>query len=1009
MKRNITHIAILLCLIILCMMFVACSNTSDDLTFYTVSFETNGGSTIESLLIEESSLIVQPANPLKNGYIFIGWYTDPNCYTEWNFYTDKVNEDIVLYAKWIEDISHTTTYIVSFNTCGGSLVDSITVDEGDIINEPMVPTREGYIFDGWYKDDSFLIKWDFELDTVNNDITLYANWIEEVKQEYIVTFVLGFDDDEGNPIMEEIETIDGLIADFIPSRDGYVFNGWWVSSATGPNGEPTMSSQWDFNNIIEEDGLILYAEWYEKSNQVGALNAPTVTSEGYVYSWEEIEGASGYEIYLLKGTEEIHHIEETLERTYTFNASFSSGTYTLKIRAYGDGHTTINSPFVYKYIYHKQVGAIIEIEYDESTSILRWTAASNADKYDIYTNGDCSFSDYDKTYISLANFDASTYSIEIIAHRDGWESSSKRITINKRTLAIPQNLTCAFDNTNGKYLLRWNSVLNADQFIVYINGEEYERVGEREFVLNLDHFDIKDVELMIEVQAFNSKRDYFASNKTSALTCKKPLFVSASLQNEKGGVCAIMIDDKDVNNTYIKYGQEYSVKFDNFLGYEAKGIYIGDELITEDNTYLATADSSVEYVCSIKIREDLAIFTVKSTYNTCTITGVVDDTIEAVVIPDCVTRIDGTFFGSALKSVIISENSQLTSISNEALVHCDLNYNEYENGCYIGSVSNPYMILLKAKSYDITSCVIHEDTELVRPNAFYGTDKTLQYNIKNNVKYVGKASNPYYFLFDASLYNDIDNDTEIIGSYAFSNSNITSIYIPTSVKVIGAYAFENCDELTTVSFSSYSRLVSIERGGFSGCENLKSLNIPDGVQYIGAGAFASCLRIDSISIPKSTERLDDAFSSHYYLSNISVDEENLIYSSSGNCLIDKTTKTLIRGGRNSVIPSDGSVVIIGEDAFKGCTFESISIPNQITRICRDAFWDCYLLSYIYIPNSVEYLGSGVFYECSDLERINFGGTMEEWNSIEKIDTLYGTLYGSSITYVWCNDGRVSVN
>lgn len=70
----------------------------------------------------------------------------------------------------------TNTYTVTFNSVGGSEIASKTVSYEAIIDAPAIPTKPGYKFDGWYKEVVSINKWDFALDKVKNNITLYAKW-----------------------------------------------------------------------------------------------------------------------------------------------------------------------------------------------------------------------------------------------------------------------------------------------------------------------------------------------------------------------------------------------------------------------------------------------------------------------------------------------------------------------------------------------------------------------------------------------------------------------------------------------------------------------------------------------------------------------------------------------------------------------------------------------------------------------------------------------------------------
>ena len=66
---------------------------------YTMAFETNGGSAVESQTVCEGDLFYKPSNPKKEGFKFVGWYTDEACTREYDF-KQTASSDIKLYAKW---------------------------------------------------------------------------------------------------------------------------------------------------------------------------------------------------------------------------------------------------------------------------------------------------------------------------------------------------------------------------------------------------------------------------------------------------------------------------------------------------------------------------------------------------------------------------------------------------------------------------------------------------------------------------------------------------------------------------------------------------------------------------------------------------------------------------------------------------------------------------------------------------------------------------------------------
>ncbi len=72
--------------------------------------------------------------------------------------------------------SGTSTFLVSFNSMGGSVVQSQSVADGELATEPTAPTKTGFTFGGWYSDLDLTVAWDFSSDTVDSDMMLYAKW-----------------------------------------------------------------------------------------------------------------------------------------------------------------------------------------------------------------------------------------------------------------------------------------------------------------------------------------------------------------------------------------------------------------------------------------------------------------------------------------------------------------------------------------------------------------------------------------------------------------------------------------------------------------------------------------------------------------------------------------------------------------------------------------------------------------------------------------------------------------
>ncbi|MBE6621304.1 MAG: hypothetical protein E7625_08120 [Ruminococcaceae bacterium] len=136
----------------------------------------------------------------------------------------------------------------------------------------------------------------------------------------------------------------------------------------------------------------------------------------------------------------------------------------------------------------------------------------------------------------------------------------------------------------------------------------------------------------------------------------------------------------------------------------------------------------------------------------------------------------------------------------------------------------------------------------------------------------------------------------------------------------------------------------------------------------------------AVELPATLQKCSDFIISHQF-STISVAEGNENYRSVNNCLIDMTSGTLIAGGKNANIPTDGSVTAIGNFSFLNRT--------ELTSIT--------------IPESITYVGSFAFSWCSNLNSMTYEGTMAQWKAIEKNE---GWNEGVPATVVHCTDGDV---
>ncbi len=163
---------------------------------YTLEFNSNGGSAIDSLSKPAGTVIaLSQYITTRSGYSFGGWYSDASLSNRVTSIT--LNENNTVYAKWEATTQPPTTggggpavtmHTIHFETLGGSVISSSEKIENTTVDlSKYIPTKSGFVFAGWYLDPSLTEK--VETIKITKDVTLYAKWIEsdeniEVKPNY---------------------------------------------------------------------------------------------------------------------------------------------------------------------------------------------------------------------------------------------------------------------------------------------------------------------------------------------------------------------------------------------------------------------------------------------------------------------------------------------------------------------------------------------------------------------------------------------------------------------------------------------------------------------------------------------------------------------------------------------------------------------------------------------------------------------------------------------------------
>ncbi len=235
--------------------------------YFTVSFNSNGGTAVSDQTVESGDLAALPAEPTLSDYTFGGWFTDNDTFVDgWDFANTNVVSNVTLYAKWTPVPvvkKYKVTYDLNTGT-GTAPVDNNEYTDGDTVAVQPAPadaTRSGFSFAGWntaadgsgtaYVPGSSTF-------AITADTVLYAQWsIIPVVDQYTVTYEANTG--SGALPVEAIHNDGDSVTVQAPGADlvkaGFIFAGW----NTKADGSGT-SYQANAKFEIHAD-TILFAQW----------------------------------------------------------------------------------------------------------------------------------------------------------------------------------------------------------------------------------------------------------------------------------------------------------------------------------------------------------------------------------------------------------------------------------------------------------------------------------------------------------------------------------------------------------------------------------------------------------------------------------------------------------------------------------------------------------------------------------------------------------------------------
>ena len=304
---------------------------------YEITFETNGGTLVESQIVNEGEKVKKPVDPTKDGFMFVEWTYQGKTYD----FSLEVTSNITLIAKWTEVEEDIEKFIVKFETDGGTTIPNQIIEKGNKVAKPIDPVKDGYTFAGWFLDDEI---YDFN-EIVDNNIELKAKW-EKIKDTNsdnnnnnnnkptittptVKKYTVTFNSSGGSAVSSQTVTEGGKVSKpSNPTRNGYTFVGWTLNG-----------NIYDFNSAVNNN-ITLVAKWNENvkkkytitfNSDGGTIVSSQTVTEGGKVSRPSDPTKSGYNFvgWTLNGVS--YDFNSIVNGNITLTAKWAQKSYTVKV------------------------------------------------------------------------------------------------------------------------------------------------------------------------------------------------------------------------------------------------------------------------------------------------------------------------------------------------------------------------------------------------------------------------------------------------------------------------------------------------------------------------------------------------------------------------------------------------------------------------------------------------------------------------------------------------------
>lgn len=915
---------------------------------YTVSFETNGGNAITPVTVLNGKSAAKPTtDPVKENFLFVGWYADSALTTPYNFEA-PVTANTTVYARWVAATVSGVEYnvILDLNYENASALEAKTMG-GKLIALP-TPEREGYTFKGWWfsaEMDGSKLSYQYK-DGMSFDAntTLYALW--EAKTE-------------GTKLQAPIVNVEAgsLSWNAVTGARSYAVK------VIGPDGqalidETTASTTINvpFADYAAGDYVISVTAL---ANSGEADNAETIryyTNKALrtvsifevidsMLVFNTVENAEKYYITVVCGNPDHDHVmfDNGNSRTFNFaNCEMTEEGIKFTVTAVAEGYASSTSA---EFVYKRTLPAVGGLIFDDATQTLSWNEVANAAYYMVSVK--CGNAAHNHDFVNVGSTTSISLKecapceggiqVKILPVTAGYISpAATEYTFNKANLSTPSDLR--FLGTT----VTWSAVEGAEKYEIRINGTVYEVTETSYDLAALLDWNEGSV-YAVEVRALGTSESLW-----STVINARYQELSAILSYNKSTLTWSHVVGATSYEVQVNDGEILSVT----NGANFAQIALNRAGINTLKVRFADGANRSEWV-SMDVYAHTVIFDTRGGSEIAVQYKAVGDLIE---LPET-EKVGYTFQawynlpgGPESNGKIYTDElfSESGSIVLYAYYTPDKFVVEYDFGTG-GTGDKTSDEVSFDRNYQLTVPTAGNEASAFGGwfSAPYGMGK--QYTDAK-----GNSLAPWTSLEGTTLYAFWIDETL---SFSLTRVNGKDAYIVTQGPRIALV-----DEVTIPATYKGLPVAMVAGNAFLNCTSLKTINLPESIEMISLiDPFTGCTNLEAINVYGDSGR--------YF----SVDGVLFDRGADGSTQTKLVTMPLAKTGTYHI---PAGIAEIPERAFENASISKIVIPSSVTKIGKEAFVNCTKLTSVIFESTVGEavelpltISARAFSGCTMLEKI----------------------------------------